>query len=538
MPPLNSLLSGFKQPQYYNGLGIKSKANPLGSNIQGPMSRPGMVGMSTPSGDQYTAAGIKASQPGSISTPAPSITPKYTASQSEQQATGGASGIGSYKGVQITPGSDADVAAQVAHIDATQNTQKNTQGNTGGSMGALLSAPTQNTATQTVPPSTGTTASPGATPSFPGIVGSLASQGASPYNQSAQTSIAGTQGAAQSTYGQGLGTAGTALSQEQQALSQLQHLQSNVASGQAGIYSQAIPLQFQQGRAQALQQMYGGQEQALAGEIQGLGSLYGTAATQQGTGISGLNSAAGTALTGQGTAQSALGTAGGLAQPQLGSIGQVPFSPTTQSQGSPLGAPGGTAADAASVAGQFQGAQAAAAAPGQAAASNINTQQTAEINALAQTYGQNAPAAYQLNNSLNNIQSLGALTLQTAAGGNINPLTVQAGNQTIADFRRQLGSPSQAAFDSNMANFQSSLTGIYADQSGAIPTQVTAWGQAIANGSMPLSQLQAIYSQAIQEGGLRLGNLKSTTGAAYSGLQNSPASGGSGSTGSGFGWSG
>ncbi len=151
----------------------------------------------------------------------------------------------------------------------------------------------------------------------------------------------------------------------------------------------------------------------------------------------------------------------------------------------------------------------------------VNTQNTAQANTLSKIYGANADKAYTLNNSLNNIESLGKLTLNTEKGGAINPLTVQALNSTIADLRNELSSPSQAAFNSNMANFQSALSSIYANSSGAIPTQITKWGTAIANGTMPLATLQAVYKQAINEGNLRLNNLKNTANTAYGQLQGS-----------------
>lgn len=163
---------------------------------------------------------------------------------------------------------------------------------------------------------------------------------------------------------------------------------------------------------------------------------------------------------------------------------------------------------------------------------NIATQQEAEINALSSTYGQNAPQAFSLNNDLNNIASLGQLALTNESGANINPLTFAPANQTIASFRNLLSSPSQAAFDSNMANFQAALTGIYSDTSGAVPTQVSQWGTEIANGTMPLATLQSVYEQAINEGNARLNNLKQTVGSSFSGLQSVNPSTGTTSNGS------
>lgn len=70
----------FNQPQYYHGLGIKSKANPLGGNIQYGMSKvPTTVGMDTPQGQKQVpiakppAIGVKAKSP-VADIPAPSTT--------------------------------------------------------------------------------------------------------------------------------------------------------------------------------------------------------------------------------------------------------------------------------------------------------------------------------------------------------------------------------------------------------------------------------------------------------------------------------
>lgn len=334
---------------------------------------------------------------------------------------------------------------------------------------------------------------------------------------------------------------------------------SPVAMGEGAITAQTIANQ-----QTALAQ---GEQAALLGTGQQL--------TAQNQAATAANSAAGQAYTGQGQTITGLSNAATLGQPQTTTPGQAVFNPTTgqytsasSGGGSPATAPSGidqgawssyindlatgatgaipsiitgnanlygqlqqavaqsnpgynynTAVGTAS--GQTSGAAATAAAPGTATGQNIVTAGTAETNALQAVYGQNAPAAYTLNTALNNIQSLGSLTLQTQAGGNINPLSTQVGNQTIAQFRNGLGSASQATFNSNMAAFGSSLSALYADQSGATPTQVGTWQNAIANGSMPMQQLQAVYSAAVSEGGLRLANLKATASSAYSGEQNS-----------------
>lgn len=363
--------------------------------------------------------------------------------------------------------------------------------------------------------------------SFNGLLGASVNQQNSPYNQAAMNNINQT-----AEYGAG----NIGIGQQAQTIGNTYGAQiekvSNYGNALAGSYTDGA------GLAPVSQGLAGQAQNTTANEVQGLQAAenaqlnpLGYQLTAQNQAANASNAAAGQSLTGQSQTYGALQNAYAAAKPQLGSIGQVPFSPTDQSQGAVLGSTqqGGLNA-AGNLLGQFNGAQAVGAAAGNAQASNINTAGTAETNALASVYGQNAPAAYSLNTALNNIQSLGGLTLQTAQGGSINPLSTQVGNQTIARFKSGLGSASQASFNSNMAAFSSSLSALYADQSGATPTQVGVWQKEIADGSMPMQQLQAVYNAAVTEGGLRLNNLKNTSGSAYSGLQGSTG-GSTGNTG-------
>jgi len=157
----------------------------------------------------------------------------------------------------------------------------------------------------------------------------LANQGGSGYNQAAQNSIGGTQGTSQATYGQGYGNAQQSYNDANYQRDKLAQLQNAVAKGNYNVETTPMLGQFQQGREQAIQAMYGGQEQAAATALSADQGLYGTAANQQGTGISGLNSAAGTALTGQSTQQSALNNAALLSQKSQAAQGQTTFDPLT-----------------------------------------------------------------------------------------------------------------------------------------------------------------------------------------------------------------
>lgn len=400
--------------------------------------------------------------------------------------------------------------------------------------------------------------------SFPGIESSLVnsslSGSANATNAATGLLNAPAQNAALGTNGQGIGN--EYATEIQKAIAPYIGL----AAGQSTTGTAPVAQGNEMATLAAANQL--GTQLANAGNLALSGNTQ--ALTAQDQGQSGLMNAGSVANTQQTNVQSGLAAAATATAPQTTTPGQAVFNPATESYtaanstGSPGTAPAGydqgvwsqymqdlstgnisaipTAVQGNpavfgqlqeavqqqnpgfnynTAVGQGQGQQAIGAASGQAQASNIQTAGTAQTNALQAVYGQNAPAAYTLNTALNNIQSLGSLTLQTAQGGNINPLSTQVGNQTIGQFRNGLGSASQAAFNSNMSAFASSLSALYADQSGATPTQVSSWATQIANGSMPMQQLQAIYGASLSEGNLRLANLKSTASSAYSAEQGS-----------------
>lgn len=228
-----------------------------------------------------------------------------------------------------------------------------------------------------------------AAPTYPGLVTSLANQQNTPYNQGTQNAMNSLQNNAQTN----LGTSGPAYSDYQTKVNELQGLKSGIASQEGAIESQPIPLNFQQGREQALARQYASQldaaQQSVVQAQQGIGYQLQGGQLQQ----SNLTNAGNLGVAGQGQAQNALSAAAGYAQPQLGSIGQVPFNPLDQGQGAVLGStqPGGLNA-AGNLLGQFQGAQATGAAPGQAQASNIQTSGTTPTNTAAAGYSTAAQA--------------------------------------------------------------------------------------------------------------------------------------------------
>lgn len=243
-------------------------------------------------------------------------------------------------------------------------------------------------------------------------------------------------------------------------------------------------------------------------------------------------------LTAQNQGQNALGTAGNLASPQLGQFGQAYYDPTTgkttdagsqaalnpvaniqsiaqqvangqisPSQGYALG---GSVAN-------FQGAlnqailainpnfnQASAQAAYDTRQQNSVTAGTTPTNAAAAAYAANYNPALQIGAQLSNVEGLGSLLLKTASGGQINPLDVSLGNQTLAQFKRNLSSADQARFDSTLAAFSGAASLLLSSASGQIPTDVSNNIAKIANGSLGLDALRAMVDQAKKEGAVKL----------------------------------
>jgi len=96
---------------------------------------------------------------------------------------------------------------------------------------------------------------------------------------------------------------------------------------QAAIRTDAIPLEFQQGRGQVLQQAQAQKEAQLQG-------ILGNLLTQRGQQQAGLTSAAGIAGNQQSQQQGAIGSAASMAAPQFPSYTSAQFNPVTNSYGS------------------------------------------------------------------------------------------------------------------------------------------------------------------------------------------------------------
>lgn len=204
------------------------------------------------------------------------------------------SGPGSYKGTAINPGSDADIAAQIARIDQ-------------GAQASQAAAPTM---TGAPAPVRGLFPNPQASlPATPygAIVGGLVGQSL-PTQQNSDI-VSGLQN---------IGTDGKLPS----AIADLQKLRETFAEKMAANSLNPIPLEFQQGRGQVLSNLFAQKEAALQ---QGLGNIL----EGQGQQINALGTAGNLSNTARQLGITGLTSAAGFAQPSPASYGQTVFDPIT-----------------------------------------------------------------------------------------------------------------------------------------------------------------------------------------------------------------
>ena len=338
-----------------------------------------------------------------------------------------------------------------------------------------------------------------APPSFGGVIGSLvgASQNGSPtapgYNQQA------------AAYGAG---SIPIAAQARDIASQFGQHYADV--GQKGAAFQAGQLTtgttpVAEGNAAVTAQTTAAQQQALAqGEqaaLQGIGyQLTGQQQAQQGA-----NAAAQNALTGQGQTLTGLTSAAGLAKPELGSPYQIPFSPTDQGQGAPLGSqnPGGLNALAQNY-GTFQGiqsgAQALAAAPGTGAAQGIQAVGAAPGQTQASvisTQGQQQ-AAYQ--SAHQQAQALQSQLSDLITSFNLNPSDLNAVNAGIQKIAANVSSPQYKILDNYLADVASRYSQILTPAGGSATdtTRSVATGMidSLASGQSIQDVMSALDNQA------------------------------------------
>lgn len=369
--------------------------------------------------------------------------------------------------------------------------------------------------------------------SFPGLVGSLAqtSQQGTPQGQQYTGQVAQT---AQGNLPIGQQAADIAANYGQQ----IADVGTQGARGEAG-YRTTGTTPVAEGNAAVVAQTVAAQQQALAqGEsaaLQGTGQQL----TAQQQAAQGFNQAGGLAQNQQQLTQSGLTSAGGLVQPSVAGYGQTSFNPQTQSFGTSGGQAGVSPndpfyADMQTYANLLANNQGGAlppyitgnpalqaqviqmaqqinpnfnynAASGAGAAQQANAQlATGGVpQANFQVYQQGLNQLYSVGQQLQNVTSLGNLTLQNAQGNNVNPFDLTYADKTLAQFKSLLSSNGQATFNSNLAAFQSAAGALLATAPGETPSDVTAKVGTIVDGTMKLSALKAMLDAAQSEGAIR-----------------------------------
>ena len=263
-----------------------------------------------------------------------------------------------------------------------------------------------------------------------------------PYNATAPA-YSGTVGALAGTASQPSAAFTQAQNTAQTALQQLEASQSNEANANAANQSNPIPLEFQQGRGQVLQNQYNAQQQALANEYQGAVGLEGAATSQQGTQQSGLAGAA------------------GLSAPQpANALGT--YNPTTGQYEQYGGGTGGGAAAAGGV--------------------QTQVQQGAAVQSMEGIYQQAQGLASTLTQAINQSgynPAQGVGPANTYANGVNDWLQKNSGNPQYQ----------------NVANLVSEVANKYAailNQSGGTPTSVSQVQQQIINGLASGQQIEQV----------------------------------------------
>ena len=373
---------------------------------------------------------------------------------------------GAYKGIAINPGTSKDVADQVAKIDAPVSARKPVKG--------LLPDVKSSVSKDVAKPL-----------SFSGLVGGLQDASRPSQTQTDLNSrLAGASSPSRTQTGlvrdlSQIGRDNVRIGRDARDTSKMYGNEiANIgklgAGAQAGYLSSGTNVVgagnaaiASQSASQRMSALAAGQQAALQGTAQQLtgqsqyasavDSALGGANTQQSNTTSGLTNALGAANTQQAQAITGLGNAANYAQPQVGSIGGVPYSPLDLTQSAILGTtqPGGVAA-AGNLLGQLQGAQAVGAAPGQTQATNYQALGTAGVAGQAQgIQALNAApgtaqagvigtqtqqiAGYQ--SALQQGQNLQAQLTDLIRTFGLNPADVNAANQGIQKIAQNVSSP-------------------------------------------------------------------------------------------------
>lgn len=261
----------FKQPQYYTGL----PSYGTGGMNKAPAAQPNMTSVAT----GKPAVGL-------IST-----TPKSSAVKSVTSPKVSTSSAGSYKGTEIRPGTDAEIQAQIRDIDSR------------GSSSGLLPTGASSLSSRS-------------------LLSSQPDKKQKPLVSPYEKKITALEKAA--------GKPGKAVEESQDILerriAEQQKLKSDIATAFGNVESQAIPLEFQQGRGQVLARQFAAQEAAAAEGVSAAQQGLSTATALRGQELSALQQAAalgqptsvapGTTLTDPTTGQAVAGGLGGYSEYQ------------------------------------------------------------------------------------------------------------------------------------------------------------------------------------------------------------------------------
>ena len=447
---------------------------------------------------QIPFLGIQAKAPqANLSSPSTSL-------PSSQTAT---SGLGSYKGVTINPGSDQQIQQQIASINAGQGgtNQPQTTGNSGstGSTGSTGSgtgggqAPagwSYNGQGKLVPTST-----LGGTNNFGTAVGTLSATAASPsqqyqtaeqaYNQAAGT-VSGLIGQLNNTVN-GVSNMGTNIDRAGGLEGNAQNLANNAISQQVGLENAANQQETNATAQQTAQQNGQASAATLLQPVTQYGALT-SPVTGQSISSNGVVSSASSlpAAAQQSlavlppTAQNAIMLEAQKVMNNQETLAQAQTNLSSYSQAgvTALNAILGPSFNANTNAGASSAQQ-----------SNTSTAGTAQTNANANIYSTQLSNAAGTLQQAQAIQSSGDQLLTTMQTLGINPLQANIGNQTINQAMSQFSSPAYATFNANIANLQAKVGALL--QTGEIPTTAGAAAQQIVNGNMTLAGLSAAITQ-------------------------------------------
>lgn len=303
----------------------------------------------------------------------------------------------------------------------------------------------------------------------------------------------------------------------------------------ADIKSTPIPLEFQQGRAQVVQQASAEKEAALQTGVT-------NALTQQQQQLTALAAAAGLATptqVSQGNSYTDPVTGKTIAyNPLLSDYGQTFYNPSGQNSVgvSPSDPFYKTMQTYAQLLASNQGNQIPSSITGNPALSaqiqtmartlnpSFNSNTSAGIAGAQQQFAQTAGTFEQganvgiydsalasvanIENQIANVDQLGRLLYETTAQGGINPTDVRFANATIAEIRRQLSSGAQATFDNTISTLRARSAELLAAGGNITPTDAGNKANMMLPDTLPLSALGSVLDRIKEEGQIIANNQK------------------------------